>query len=219
MKKILFIISLSGLLISCSEEQNPVIAESDTDDINLPTVKSYSYTDEETLSQINDLLVSQEGRSLSNMSYEDAISATYEGYESIELTFIPSTTNDQIFYMFIKRDGQLIQSNFSVINKERELVLNTEAGSANFEIEENKITGVSVQFNDYNEGRIDNEFLDGNCDPGGDYLACLDTIQDQLVEEVGPYGTLAFDLACSLWVICRGAVVLSCTLGVGVDCI
>ena len=48
--------------------------------------------------------------------------------------------------------------------------------------------------------------------------ACGNAVQDQLVDAVGSWGALAFEIGCSLWVVCRGAVVLSCAAYAGVQC-
>jgi len=193
---------------SCEPEQ----VDSKQNLIYLPSVASTEGISANHLATIKKLNSNIGGRTNESLNFDAAITATYEGFEGAELVYIPDANSDNSFAVYTFINGDLIDLTLTIENNEKMMTVKNNAGIIAYEIDENVITNANIVSYSNSGGRT------AGCNLAGDFMACGNAVQDQLVGAVGSWGALAFDIGCSLWVVCRGAVVISCAAYAGVQC-
>ncbi|MCE7864500.1 MAG: hypothetical protein DYG99_13240 [Bacteroidetes bacterium CHB5] len=205
---VLLFATLTFGIFSCGPEQ----VDSKQSVTYLPSVLTTSSISTDHLTTIKKLNSSSRGRTYESLDFNAAIVATYDGYEGMELVYIPDLSTDDSFAVYTFRSGELIDLVLTIENTEEKMVVKSDAGTIVYNIDKNLITNTDIKFYSNFEAKT------SGCNLASDFMACGSAVQDQLVEAVGSWGALAFDIGCSLWVVCRGAVALSCAAYAGVQC-
>jgi hypothetical protein len=84
------------------------------------------------------------------------------------------------------------------------MIISSEAGEIIVDFDNNIVKGINVI---YTISSTNSTARVNGCSPAKDFMAYEGAIQQQLVDAMGYGGALAIDVACSLWVDCRGAIV------------
>lgn len=198
----IFSVILTVSLITLFSCRNEEISSMDS---SLPTLK---FSGKAGVEQIEDIRNSQlllNGRIDQISDYDNAIAATYEGYERVSLVYIPSTTASNEFYLYTFKDEKLTDLFLKVRNEENSFSIITSEGEVNFKLDKNLVTKIDLT-------RLSNLNINGRvnaCNLAGNFMAYQNEVQNQLVRSVGSTAALAIDIGCSLWVVCRGAVVIA----------
>lgn len=186
-------------IFSCEPEQT--VTEQEL--TYLPGVKSTESASSIYLSKIQDLNTLSNGRTNESLNFEEALVVSYEGHEDTELIFIPKNNIENTYLVYTFYEGNISESILTIENRVNEMIVKNEAGIISYQIDENIISDVNVEYYENINGRVECSIAEGA-------INCLDAIQDQLVEEVGYWGALAFDVACSAFIWCRGAIIVGC---------
>ena len=196
-------------IYSCEPEQT----ETEQNLTYLPRVLSSDNANSSYLIKIKNLNISLNGRINESLNFTDAITATYEGYEEMEFVYVSSNEASNIYHLYIFKKGILSENVLTIENNPDSMKISNEAGSINVDIEDNIVKDVNVNYYSINE-RTEcdgcGEGDDDDCGLAEGWLECHDAVQEQLVDAVGSWGAAAFDIGCSIWVVCRGAYAVAC---------
>jgi len=192
---IVFIFSIT----SCNNE-----SPAETSFNYLPSLTSSEKLSVEKINQINGSQLSA-GRKEA-YDFNQAISASYEGFEGMELAFIPSfeVQNEYIVYAF--KAGKITDIVLKINSSQNEIKITSEAGIVYYHMNENVVEQIDINHNTGINASIGGK---KKCDPAADFMKFQNAVQDQLVDKVGSWGAIAVDIGCSMWVVCRGAVVIA----------
>lgn len=187
------------LIVSCTNENDlqPKVTY-------LPKVKHSQKTSEQQIIEIQTNQISQAGRINKTLAYDQAITAQYEGHEEMEFVFIPSNSSLDEYHVYSFKDEKLTSLHLTIKNLNNSMVITNEAGEVVVDFDNNVVKGINVT---YANNATNSLARVNKCDPAQDFLDYEGAIQQQLVDSVGAAGALAVDIACSFWVVCRGAVV------------
>ncbi len=218
MKNILRILFISILIIgsntSCDKETNNINA----DQTYLPSIIRTEPANNLQLQEIFKFRKTDYKQVENILDFESAISTVYEGYEEMEFVYIPSFLNDFTFEVYSFKEGKMLDYHLTIENHKNEMQVFTRIGSINFEIQNNLVVGAEVKYYSNLNSRIE-----GDCSVegvAGGFLDCADEVVNQSRSTFGDVGGLLLDAACSLWVVCRGAVLVACsTMAVAKECI
>ncbi len=188
-----------------------------------PSVESESSLSTETASQIQTMLYgsNSNGRIKKTHDFTQAVSAIYEGYEDFEFVYIPKLDKSNEYDVFITKDGKLSTVKFTIENNQNSFTIHTNAGSVSVELDDNHLKDVKIEKSGVTlESLAANARTTGEsgCNPAGSFLDCTDAVINQARDLFGDVGGLAFDIGCSLWVVCRGAFLTACITYTVVDC-
>lgn len=189
-----------GLTVSCQEAQ---IEDSHS---TLPSVEKTTSINSGQLDQILNFQSITNGRVSQSLDYESTVIAEYHGYAGFQFAYVPSSLNEYEFELFVFHDGEL-SNHMTIENHENEMIITSQNGTVNLAIDGNVVQDASVTFSSVGNGRV----TSGDCNIPGGFLDCTDQVINQAREYFGDYGGLAFDIACGLWVVCRGAFVVGCS--------
>jgi hypothetical protein len=204
------VFTLFVFLVSCANEENTISKIT-----YLPKVKDSWKTGLSQISKIKNQQTSQIGRISETLDFDQAITAKYEGNDDMEFVFIPNNSMLNEFLLYSFKNGELTDLYLTIKNYQNSIIISNEAGEVIVDLENNFVKNISVTsyINSNNStGRL-------SCDPAGDFLAYENEVQQQLVNSVGSWGALAFDIGCSLWVVCRGAVVAAGVIYAASNCV
>ena len=192
---------LSLIIISCETEQTKVEQEPTF----LPSVHSFVKISSSDIIKLKSFNSSFSGRINESLDFENAITATYEGYEEAQFIYIPDSSTEGKYNLYTVKNGIISDNVLIIENTANSMRIINEAGIINIDIEGNIIKSVDTEFNLAFNGRME-------CDIAGGFIECTNQAQAQLIEVLGTWGTLAFDFACGIWVVCRGAFIVACSV-------
>ena len=156
------------------------------------------------------------GRINETLSFENAISVTYIGYDDLELVFIPLSGNPENYTTYVFNRGALVESVLQIENMTNQMKISNSAGEVVYDIDNNVITNTNVIYYDNTYSSSGRTEDCGGVAAGA--ISCLDAIQDQAIAAVGEWGALAFDIGCSAFIWCRGSVLVACGAWIAVGC-
>ncbi len=206
-KSILLALFVLGFNYSCQE----TIDNTENEQGNFPAVKHTSTLSSTEITEITNLI---NGSSLSEaLDFESAQTAIYEEYEHLLMAFVPYRNNGDNYHVFSFSEGVLSDFHYVLENEQGRMSMITSSATVNYLFTDHSISDIEIVYSSLvSSGRSE------ECDVAGGFLDCTNAIQDQVRERVGAWGTFAFDIACGLWVVCRGAVVVGCTALAVAEC-
>lgn len=217
----LSLVATSSVLYKCGQNYDDIEKQVQY----FPRVESESSLSTETASQIETMLYGNgnNARIKKTHDFTQAVAAIYEGYENFEFIYIPKLDKSNEYDVFVTKHGKLSKIKFSIENNQNSFIIHTNAGFINVELNDNHIEDVKIE-----ERGVTLESLavnaratseDTDCNPAGSFLDCTDAVINQARDTFGDVGGLAFDIGCSLWVVCRGAFVTVCVTYAVADCV
>ncbi len=186
-------------MFSCQTEHTE---ELESEKTSIPKVLSAESTSASYVDRIRQ--ISANGRTNETLSFSDAITATYEGFEEAKLVFVPSLNSDNIQTVFKFVDKQIVDNVFTIERTTTGSVYSNSEGSMTLVTDSaGGLIDVKIDVNTSTNGRT-------NCSYAQGFMDCAGAVQDQLVAAIGSYGALIADLACGYWAPCAGAFAVGC---------
>jgi len=201
---------LSVGIYSCEPDQNLIEKEL----IELPSVLSTENASSSYLTEIKDLNSNLKGRVNETLNFSDAVTSTYQGFERTELVFVPSSNSDKISTVYTFVDNQLVENVLTIEITPNSIIYNNSAGSITLDTQNNEIIDIHIDHNSSTNGRINGD----DCSYAEKFLECNDAVQEQLVDNVGAWGAIIFDVGCGLWAPCAGSYIIACVVSAIAEC-
>lgn len=208
--QILTIIFSLLLVTSCNNEE---VLTPEMESI-FPKVASTQKISQSQLNQIGTIELAN-GRSMQSLDIESSVSAVYENYEAFEFVYVPYQTKKNFYLLYTFKNGQLSKNVMEIEERDNQLIYTTAVGTINVNFEGNKVLGVSTNLSsNHPNGRTACSLND----LASSYGDCGNAINEQLTDAVGSFGALVAEVGCSLWVVCRGSVIVACSAMAAAEC-
>jgi len=204
------VIFLLLLVTSCNNEE----ALTPEMESIFPKVASTQKISQSQLNQIGTIELAN-GRSMQSFDIESSISAVYENYEAFEFVYVPYQSKKNFYMLYTFKNGQLSKNVMEIEERDNQLIYKTALGTIKVNFDGNKVLGVSTNLSsDHPNGRTACSLND----LAKSYGDCGKAINEQLTDAVGSFGALVAEVGCSLWIVCRGAVIVTCSALAASEC-